>query len=368
MSKAAELAALISSQSALSDRNLIINGAMQVAQRGTSFSYAHDGTTNAFNLDRFSFQFASSENFDCTIAQVSDGPSGFSSSLKITTGTAESAVASDEYYVLVQSIEAQNLQKLSYGASSAKITTLSFYVKSSLTGTFGLSLYLQDDVRIINKTYTIDSANTWERKTINVVGDTTGVIDNDNGGGMYIYWNFGAGSDYDGASTATTWENYTTTNFMDSSSSDALVTTAGATWQMTGVQFELGEQATPFEHRSFGDELRRCQRYYYKITPGDTGGVGTGIHNATSQATIFIPYQVAMREGPTAVETSSTATDFDIRNNNGIIQLDSVPVFQSATRHGSEVLCNHSGSPTQGEATTLRFRTTSDFIAWSAEL
>ncbi len=306
MSKAAELAALISSQSALSHRNLIINGAMQVAQRGTSFSYAHDGTTNAFNLDRFNFQFASSENFDCTIAQVSDGPFGFSSSLKITTGTAESAVASDEYYVLVQSIEAQNLQKLSYGASSAKITTLSFYVKSSLTGTFGLSLYLQDDVRIINKTYTIDSANTWERKTINVVGDTTGVIDNDNGGGMYIYWNFGTGSSYDGASTATSWENYTTTNFMDSSSSDALVTTAGATWQMTGVQFELGEQATPFEHEDAGTTLQKCQRYYYKLKSSSSNNFfGYAMAANTTAMYLAVPFPVEMRSNPTSIDVTA---------------------------------------------------------------
>jgi hypothetical protein len=282
---------------------------MQVAQRGTSFSYAHDGTTNAFNLDRYSFQFASSENFDCTIAQVSDGPSGFSNSLKITTGTAESAVASDEYYVLVQSIEAQNLQKLSYGASSAKTTTLSFYVKSSLTGTFGLSLYLADDVRIINKTYTIDSANTWERKTINVVGDTTGVIDNDNGGGMYIYWNFGSGSGYDGASTATTWENYTTTNFMDSSSSDALVTTAGATWQLTGVQFELGEQATPFEHRSFADELQRCQRYYAVKGNTEASGKYFGqtlqVWNTSSVYGVIAQYPATMRAVPTVSQSGT---------------------------------------------------------------
>ena len=246
-------------------RNLVHNGAMQVSQRGTSFSYAHDGTTNAHNLDRYNFHFVSSENFDCTVAQVSDGPDGFSNSLKITTGTAESAVAADEYYALFQGIEAQNLQSLGYGTSSAKTTTLSFYVKSSLTGTFGVSLYQADDARIISKTYTINSANTWERKTINIVGDTTGVIDNDNGGGIYIYWNFGTGSNYDSGTTATTWTSYTTSNFQDSSSSDALVTTAGATWQITGVQLELGEQATPFEHRSFGEELESCKRYFQKV-------------------------------------------------------------------------------------------------------
>jgi len=311
MSRAREFADLAGSADAggLTGRNLIMNGAMQVFQRVTSVSYAHDGTTNAYSLDRYNFHFLSSENFDCTIAQVSDGPDGFSNSLKITTGTAESAVAADEYYTLYQGIEARSLQHLGYGTSSAKTTTLSFYVKSSLTGTFGLSLYQADgSARIINKTYTIDSANTWERKTINVVGDTAGVINNDNGGGLYIYWLFGSGSNYDGGTTATTWANYTTTNFVHSSSSDALVTTASATWQITGVQLEAGEQATPFEHRSFADELAACQRYYqksynYDVAPGTNTQVGA-TYNVT-QATSSYPsagyshFKVEMRAVPT---------------------------------------------------------------------
>lgn len=270
MSRAREFADLAGSVDAggITGKNLIINGAMQVSQRGTSFSYAHDGTITAYNLDRFNFIMRGggyADEYDCTVTQVSDSPDGFSNSLKITTGTAESAIGADEYYMLYQSIEAQNLQSLGYGTSSAKKITLSFYVKSSLTGTFGTTLYQADDNRIINKTYTINSANTWERKTITFPGDTTGVIDNDNGGGLNVYWTFGAGSDFDGGS-ATTWTAYTTTNLVDSSGSDALITTAGATWQVTGVQLELGEQATPFEHRSFGDELARCQRYYCKTT------------------------------------------------------------------------------------------------------
>ena len=281
-------------------RNLVHNGAMQVFQRGTSVSYAHDGTTNADNLDRYNFHFVSSENFDCTVAQVSDGPDGFSNSLKITTGTAESAVASDEYYTLYQGIEAQSLQHLGYGTSSAKTTTLSFYVKSSLTGTFGLSLYQADGSgRIINKTYTIDSANTWERKTINIVGDTAGLINNDNGGGIYIYWIFGSGSGYDGGTTATTWANYATTNFVHSSSSDALVTTAGATWQITGVQFEVGENASDFEHRSFGEELALCQRYYYRIETATANGAFVNLTGWDTNNTYgSLRFPVEMRSPP----------------------------------------------------------------------
>lgn len=308
MSKAAELAALIGSQTALSNRNLIINGAMQISQRGTSFSYAHDGTTAAYNLDRFNFAMRGggyADEYDCTVAQVSDSPDGFSDSLKITTGTAESTISADEYYVLYQSIEGQNLQQLGYGTSSAKRITLSFYVKSSLTGTFGTTLYQADDNRVINKTYTIDSANTWERKTITFPGDTTGVIDNDNGGGLNVYWTFGAGSDFDGGS-ATTWTAYTTTNLVDSSGSDALITTAGATWQVTGVQLEVGDQATPFEHRSFADELARCQRYFQRWQ--DTNGgraLGQGMMYGTTTCLGMFNYKKTMRTSPTVSVTAA---------------------------------------------------------------
>ena len=365
MSKAAELAALIGSQSALSNRNLIINGAMQVAQRSTSVSsFSSEGYAS---LDRWKLIGA---NFGTwTVSQSTDVPSGqgFGHSMKLDCTSADTSIGASDSLRLRQGIEGQNVQSLAKGTSGAKSVTFSFWVKSNKTGTYGFEFRDQDNTRHNCRTYTIDSANTWEKKTLTFPGDTSGALDNDNAMSLQPQWFLIAVSNLTSGTAQTTWGSAVAANRAVGHNGNIADSTDNE-WYICGVQMELGEQATPFEHRSVGDELRRCQRYYYKITPGDTGGVGTGIHNATSQATIFIPYQVAMREGPTAVESSSTATDFDIRNNNGIIQLDSVPVFQSATRHGSEVLCNHSGSPTQGEATTLRFRTTSDFIAWSAEL
>jgi hypothetical protein len=296
---------------------------MNVSQRGTSFSYAHDGTTAAYNLDRFYFIMRShADEYDCTIAQVADSPDGFANSLKITTGTAESAVGSDEYYSLFQAIEAQNLQSLAYGTSSAKTITVSFYVKSSLTGTFAFTLYQGDDVRVINKTYTINSADTWERKTITIAGDTTGVIEDDNGVGFIAYWNFATGSDFDGASTATTWTAYSTTNYSDSSATDALITTAGATWQITGVQMEIGEKATAFEHELFSESLKKCHRYYTKSwTYGSavttTGGIITAacVGNVNRAfGNVFWPTE--MRQAPTVTWYSGeTGTSNKWRNN-----------------------------------------------------
>jgi len=317
MSKAAELAALIGSQTALSNRNLIINGAMQVAQRGTSFSYAHDGTAAAYNLDRFKFTIRThADEYDCTIAQVSDAPAGFSNSLKLTTGTAESAVGSDEYYVLFQGIESQNLQHLQHGTSNAKSITVSFYVKSSITGTFGFSIYKPDNTaQVIAKTYTINSANTWEKKTITIEGDTGQSIDNDNGGGMYVYWLMGAGTDFNSGASTTTWADYGSgTTWFQASATNNIVTTAGATFQLTGVQLEVGDVATPFEHRSFADELIRCQRYYsttyaYGTVPGSTGtmvnAMAHSLDSSQSYPKIDWAYPQTMRALPT-ITTYST--------------------------------------------------------------
>ena len=197
---------------------------------------------------------STSDEFDCTVAQVTDAPAGFSKSLKLTTGTAESAVGSDEYYNFYHPIEAQNLQHLQHGTSGAKKVTVSFYVKSSITGTFGFSAYKADNTpRVIAKTYTISSANTWERKEITIEGDTSQSIDNDNGGGMWLYWMMGAGTDFNSGASTTTWADYGSgTTWFQASATNNVVTTASATWQLTGVQLEVGEKATPFQHEAMG--------------------------------------------------------------------------------------------------------------------
>lgn len=261
MSKAAELAALIGSQTALSNRNLIINGAMQVSQRGTSDTGVH--TTGFFSCDRFQMVYSNEDELRQTITQASDGPDGFANSLKIQTTTAESAVASDERSYVIYRAEGQDLQQLAYGTSAAKKITLSFYVKSSVTGTYAVSAYKEDGNDIVGSTYTINSANTWERKSITFPVDTSTAIADDNTSGMAFYWVLMAGSDYTSVDNSA-WGEYATNNFFYGHAQNGVATTTNAIWQLTGVQVELGEQATPFEHRSFADELRRCQRYFFR--------------------------------------------------------------------------------------------------------
>ena len=307
MSKAAELAALIGSGQAQGNRNLIINGAMQVAQRGTSSTGSSYQT-----VDRFFFSQAALDNYALTQTQqaVTD-LAGFTNSFRITTTTAESAIAADELAYVAQKIEAQNLQQLAYGTSSAKRVTLSFYVKSSVTGTFSTNLYQVDDNRIVNSEYTISSANTWERKEITYAADQTGVIDNNNGTGLYVTWNLALGSNYKG-NAATEWEAYNTDNWAGAGTyTDAVITTVNSTWEITGVQLEIGDVATPFEHEPFGIVEQKCQRYYFHtyrrgIAIGSTGtdngaaySRATGSTDVSNHPNLVIVYPTPMRATPT---------------------------------------------------------------------
>jgi hypothetical protein len=299
------------------NRNLIINGAMQVAQRGTSTSMAHDGTTNSYGIDRFKMSISGTHGeLDGTYAQVSDHPlSANGTSLKWTTGTAETSYDANSYVYFTQKIEAQNLQHLNYGNSNAQSVTLSFYVKSSVTGTFAVGFYKEDTTtRIFNQTYTINSANTWEKKTITFAGDTDGGgIVNDNGAGLWTSWHLAAGSGAVGGGSVGAWKSYNDlTDWADGQATNAVMTTASATWQITNVQLEVGETATPFEHRSYGDELRRCQRYYYRISESVVGAglmYGIGSYYATNDLRVLVNLPTQMRTTPT-VESSSTTNDF----------------------------------------------------------
>jgi len=306
MSKAAELAALIGSQSSLSNRNLIINGAMQVAQRGASAT-----SLNAYgSVDRFKINSTGLDNAAVTNSQDSTSPDGFANSLKINVTTAETALEANEFLRITQWIEAQNLTHLQYGTSGAKSVTLSFYVRSSLTGTYGVGIYSEDGARNITSTYTINSADTWEYKTITFGGDTGGTINNDNGHGFQTDFFLATGSNW-GTTDSTSWGAYANGRLAYGHTANLLASTHN--WYITGVQLEVGEQATPFEHRSYGEELALCQRYFEKrslrlFTVHRTDGEGSGIGYDN------LYFHVPKRATPTATADSGTVnvlhTDF----------------------------------------------------------
>jgi len=282
-------------------RNKIYNGKMDVDQRNSGSAVTLSNNLTTYTVDRFSAQPVNMDQAtDMTAQQVDDGPDGFAHSLKITTNTAESAIAADEFVSVYQKMEGQDFQDLAYNTSDTKDITMSFYVKSSITGTFGFTIYRDEPGtdRIVNKTYTINSANTWERKTITIAGDTSRAVNNTNTSDWWNIWHLAVGSNYDSA-TSSTWQNYTTTNWGGGHAQDGVITTAGATWQITGVQLEVGSQATAFEHRSVGEELALCQRYY------QTGFIKIYDSNAGIQA-VSQNFMPEMRAAPTI-----TGTQFD---------------------------------------------------------
>ena len=312
MSRAREFADLAGSADAggLTGRNLIINGAMQVAQRGTS--EAIDNTT-VYVTDRTFFNSQATDQLAGTVSQSTEAPDGFSNSLRFEVTTAETALADDELVYLSQKIEAQNLQHLQYGSSSAKKTTLSFWVRSSLTGTFWVLNYLDDDVRSNSQSYTIDSANTWEHKTITFDGDTTGVIDNNNGTGLWFFWTLAAGANFNGTPHSG-WGAYSATDDFSGPNQANFIAQTG-NFYITGIQYEVGEKATPFEHRSYGDELHRCMRYF------NTSGMVCAT-SAPDRYFTQIHLPVEMRASPTlstaAVDSGSgaqVAPNWDRENN-----------------------------------------------------
>ena len=274
MSRARDFADLAGSADAggITGKNILINGSMAVSQRGASIAMAHDGNTGNYLIDRFSMALGGThEQLDGTYAQVADHPlSANGKSLKWTTGTAESSYDADEYVYFAQVVEAQNLQHINNGNANALPLTLSFYVKSSVTGTFAVGLFKEDTTnRIFNQTYAISSANTWEKKTITFAGDTAGGgIVNDNGRGFYVNWHIAAGSNAVGGGSTSGWKQYGgLSDWADGQATNAVATTASATWQITDCQLEVGEQATPFEHEDAGTTLQKCKRYFLRTSP-----------------------------------------------------------------------------------------------------
>jgi len=259
MSKAAELAALIGSQSALSNRNLIINGAMQVAQRGTSGINSAAG--GGICTDRH--KGFSNGGGVFSMEQSSTVPNNeFAYSSKLTVTTADSSIASADYYSFQQTIEGYNIIQTGYGTSDAKRLTLSFWVRSSVTGKYSVTCFNNGGTEGYLNTFNISSADTWQKVELSWVGRTSGTWLKTNGAGMIIRFDLGGGSS--GHGTADQWT--TTSGYGNTRTADSVdwIATNGATFYMTGVQLEVGEQATPFEHRSFGDELFSCQRYYQR--------------------------------------------------------------------------------------------------------
>ena len=296
------------------NRNLIINGAMQIRQR-------HSGSYSQIN-SKYSFDRFRGNSFDggaatgkFTVQQSTTAPDDFAYSLLVTSAAATSD-ASNNIFNIEQLIEGYNTNQLNYGTSAAKTITLSFFVRSSLTGTFGGALKNNARNRNYPFTYTISSANTFERKEITITGDTTGTWDQvTNGTGLWVSFGLGVGSNYSGSAGA-----WGAGDYFSATGATSVVGTNGATWYITGVQLEVGSAATEFEHRSYGEELLLCQRYYQQsyddnTVPGTATNAGCMIARASGGDVYLVQLIrrniVTMRTTPSVVSYSPTTGTAD---------------------------------------------------------
>jgi len=280
-------------------RNIIINGDMSQSQRSTSVSSI---TGSGYNtVDRWHIVLSGLGTW--TQSQSTDVPTGqgFATSFKMDCTTADASPGSGDFLFLNQKVEGQNVQYLKKGTSSAESTTLSFWVKSNKTGTYICELDDNDNTRNINKSYTINSANTWEKKTITYAGDTTGAFGNDNGNSLQVIWWLGAGSNYTSGTLNNAWES--TTNANRAVGQVNLADNTANEWYITGVQLEAGEVASDFEFLPHDVNLRRCLRYYYYDDARiemSTQRVSDGKRNGYKQ------FPVPMRASPTFTSESSS--------------------------------------------------------------
>jgi len=271
----------------LGTKNRIINGNMVIDQRNAGASVTPSSSLT-YTLDRWRADMSVGSKF--SVQQVADAPSNFVSSLKVTSTSAYTVGAAD-YFAISQQIEGYNVADIGFGTSGAKNITLSFWVKSSLTGTHGGIFNNQGDSQLYPFSYTISSANTWEQKTINIPARTVGTWATNNTASMRLQWFIGLGSNYYG--TVNQWN---TSSIYGVSGQTNVVATNAATWYVTGVQLEVGENATPFEHRMYSQELAMCQRYYESGTRNFYGSTDSS-GNIVSEET----FKVVKRTTPTMV-------------------------------------------------------------------
>jgi len=349
-------------------RNIIINGDMSIAQRATSVTGVGDGDSGYHTVDRFKFVESGSPSTVFTQSQSTDVPTGqgFAKSLKMDVTTADASLGADDAIYVNTSVEGQNLQYIKKGTSSAESLTLSFWVKSNITGTYIFEIIDRDNDRAISKSYTISSANTWEKKTITYPGDTTGALDNDNARSFeLIYW-LGAGANFSSGTLQTSWGSRTTAN--DAVGQVNIGDNTSNEWYVTGVQLEAGEVASDFEFLPVDVNLNRCLRYYETMVTGTTQSLGQALYYNSTTIYYSHKYRITKRAVPTLDQVTSN-DNYQFFRNNGADAFDGFDSLSNRTTtifFELNVSANISG--TAGQAGFLRANNSACFIAFDAEL
>ena len=310
MTKAAELAKMgevLTNSQIGGRRNIVINGGMNVAQRSSSAVTGIGASDGYFTCDRWNFNTNGNSAGRLTMSQASDGPSGLANCLKLECTTADTSIAAAERFFIEQKLEGQDVQQLKKGTSDAEKVTISFYVKGHDSATYTVGLYEGTSGRKIAATFPVTTS--WVRQTVTFDGDTSGVIPDDNTAQLHLRFYLHAGSNYTSGTLGTSWNADGNTTQI-SSDGNSFFESTSATFFITGVQLELGSQATPFEHRSFGEELQLCKRYAYKPVAGQAyAHFGGGLAVSATLSYANIPLPVEMRINP-ALTTNGTFRNY----------------------------------------------------------
>ena len=338
-------------------KNIIINGDMKVAQRGTSFAAAATGT---FPVDRFKFNHSSIGAY--TVSQDSSAPDGFANSIKIDCTTADASPGAADHLYLATTIEGQDLQHLKKGTASAESVTLSFWVKCNKTGDMQVNVKDVDNDRQIGNTVTINSADTWEQKSLTFAGDTTGALGDDSSNSIFIEWWLDSGSSLSSGAVPTSWEARVDTD-RNAGGTLALADSTSNYINITGVKLEVGTAATDYDHRSYGEELSLCERYYHRHTANIAGaGICAGVVYNTNSAAAAYRYPTIMRTNPTL--SYSDVGDFRVlyTTTKVVTAIDGIETIS-----GVRLWFTSSGM-TAGNGMMIDANNTSCWLAFDAEL
>jgi len=367
MTKARELAKLgeVMTNSQIGGRrNLVLNPKFSIAQRGTSFS---GFSSSEYHLDRFRNGMGDT-TARFTVTQASSGLNGFPHCLKYDCTTAESSLANGNARMFLHTrFEGQDLQQLKKGTSDAEKVTVSFYVKSNKTGTYILDLLDNDNTRHISKAYTINSSGVWEYKVIVFDADTTGAFDNDNNNSCHLTWHLIAGTSYQSGTLNTSWASRTHANRAVGNVN--IGDSTDNTWEITGVSMEVGDfpNGTPFEHRSVGEELALCQRYYLLVASGDLKPIVSGAGYSASVFYGVYPFPVEMRASPSLEQTTGSSY-YRFARNGASDFFDELEIELYKTTRACEFHVDAGLSHTSGHAGFLRTANASTYVALDSEL
>jgi len=334
------------------NKNMIINGAMQIHQRAAT-NVHNDSAVDRYTLIKNNLDTA---DFSTKHQVITDNPP-FSDALEIKCTTADTSIGANELIRIRMRLEANTLQRLQYGSSSARSSKLSFWVKSNLTDTFSVGLTTQDGTsQNIGFTYTIAQANTWQKVTLTVPANPNGTINNDNGNGMMLVWGLTVGSNFRGTAN-TTWANNTDARNLTGHTAN-IASSTNNNFYLTGVQWELGDEASDFEHRFLAEELSLCHRYYYEISSNTHDGYEYPMFAAhawnSSAINVCIKLPVVMRTSPTLTFNNGSGW-WRFYRNNGNDPFDTMQADGSGS-HSIDMQSNGGISATQGDAGRLQIR------------